>query len=300
MRAAPGATFTWTPIQAGGQTGLVGTITVGIYHGDTAVSPMATSGINEIAATGIYEADRTAPTDAGRYVLIASIDGTLAPDQLITEALVVSYSAADTAEPSGRDLCTLDDVLALLPGYRESETVEEKLQGLITSESELIHEDSGREIVAAADQPEERDFDCGQSEQMTGEVAIGDLATGEGLTLELRNRAGDTVRTIASGDYDLLYRFGRRQPRTSWEPIVAIRLHRPPTSGYTLHVEGTFGFPQIPPHIREACAKRVLLRYISDVGGTLVTEAAADLNLAAMFASARDAVESLRDAVFIR
>jgi hypothetical protein len=50
--------------------------------------------------------------------------------------------------------------------------------------------------------------------------------------------------------------------------------------------------------IREATAKRVILRYVSDVAssGTDFADSIDNLNLAAMFASARDAIDTLRGA----
>lgn len=198
---------------------------------------------------------------------------------------------------AARDLCTLDDVLSLVPGYQQSDTVEAKLQQLITEESELIQE--VREIVAASAQPEERDFDISQWDQQSGEINVGDLATMDDLEAEIRTADGDTVVTVDVDDVTPVYRFGRLQPRTTWEPIVALRFRRHLTCNRVLHLTATFGFPAIPPHIRQATAKRVLLRYLSDVAAREITDAVANLNLAAMFASARDSIESLDDGVYI-
>jgi hypothetical protein len=113
MNARPTVPFTWTPIETG-ETGLVGTLAVGIYDGDTAIVALTTSGVNEIGSTGVYEADMAlAPDDAGAYVLIASLDGSLDPDQVLTEVLLITSSAPfDT--PSGNTYATRDELARIL------------------------------------------------------------------------------------------------------------------------------------------------------------------------------------------
>jgi hypothetical protein len=113
MNARPTVPFTWTPIETG-ETGLVGTLAVGIYDGDTAIIALTTSGVNEIGSTGVYEADMAlAPDDAGAYVLIASLDGSLDPDQVLTEVLLITSSAPfDT--PSGNTYATRDELARIL------------------------------------------------------------------------------------------------------------------------------------------------------------------------------------------
>ncbi len=295
LRIAPGATFEWLITAT---TGLTGTLAVQIDDGtDNTIDGPTTDNIIELATTGRYIATLTAPTTQGEYVLLASTDGSFDEDTIYAEQLTVTYTSVATPGPAGRDLCTLEDVLGLLPGYRQNDTTEAKLQELISTESELIQE--VREIVPVNSQPEERDFDIAWPEQQTREIAIGDLATMTDLEAEIHNSAGDTVATVDAADIVPLYRFGRRQPRTAWEPIVKLRIRRHLTCGSVLHLTGTFGFPDIPPHIREACAKRVVLRYVSDVAGSQLVESVDTLNLAAMFASARDAVDSLNDGVYI-
>ena len=74
--ASPGASFEAT--FNFGETGLVGTLGVAIMDGDTATVARTTSGINEIAATGVYVFTGTAPSTAGQYVLLAD-DGAATP-----------------------------------------------------------------------------------------------------------------------------------------------------------------------------------------------------------------------------
>lgn len=76
-----------------GTSGLVGTLELGIYDGDTATQALSTANINEISSSGVYVATRTSPGTAGQYVLIWSQDGTLDPDQVITEDLTVTTDA---------------------------------------------------------------------------------------------------------------------------------------------------------------------------------------------------------------
>jgi len=82
-----------------GISGLVGTLALGTYDGDTATQALATTTINEIGTTGIYVATRTSPGTAGQYVLVWSEDGTLDPDKLTTEDLLVTTE--EVAAPGG-------------------------------------------------------------------------------------------------------------------------------------------------------------------------------------------------------
>lgn len=91
MNVQPSASFT-AQLDVG-TTGLVGTIEVGIYQGDTAVTALHTSAINEISTTGVYIATLTAPATAGQYTIIWSLDGTLAADQVSADDLTVTATA---------------------------------------------------------------------------------------------------------------------------------------------------------------------------------------------------------------
>jgi hypothetical protein len=134
------------------------------------------------------------------------------------------------------------------------------------------------------------------------EVDVGDLATVDGLEVAILNWDGTVARTIDLSAIIPLYE-GDRQPTRDWEPITSLYFPwgRPQMPVFipqqALRLEGTFGFPQLPAFIREATAKRVILRYVSDVAtkGTAFAAAvdASDLNLAAMFESAQDAIAQL-------
>ncbi len=93
MRTAPTDSFIWRDIETG-LSGLVGALAVAIYDGDTPIIALTTTGVNEIDASGVYEATfASAPDTAGDYTLFASLDGTLSPDQVVTEVLTVTANA---------------------------------------------------------------------------------------------------------------------------------------------------------------------------------------------------------------
>jgi hypothetical protein len=210
------------------------------------------------------------------------------------------YVKPDPTATIGRDLCSIADVLSYVPGYRQNDATEAKLQQLIESESLLLQRDAGREIVAIAG-ANPRTFDLIPANIRRRSLPIGDAAA---ITkVELFDYDGTTsLGVIANALYVL-------EPRTrdEWRPYTRLRFpYRPSTSslllapGRTLELTGTWGFPVVPAFVREACAKRVLLRYITDVAtkGTALAEALDDVNAAALFASSRDALTAIRKAGF--
>jgi hypothetical protein len=209
------------------------------------------------------------------------------------------YVKPDPTASIGRNLCTIDDVTSYVPGYRQDDATDAKLLQLIGSESSLVLSETNREIVARGTQPSTRIFDIEWLELETREVMIGDLATTDGLVVDLHSWDGTFVQTVDPAAIVALPRDGERE---EWEPYGS--LHFPPwflntpllAHGYTFHITGAFGFPTIPTFVREAVAKRVILRYISDVAtkGTSFAESIDDVNAAALFASARDAIARVR------
>lgn len=207
----------------------------------------------------------------------------------------------------GRDLCTLADVVLAVPGYDDSlpsnASTNAKLQDLITSESQLIHDQTGREIVGL--NADARDFVIDSTIAFrTCRVPVGDLASLEDAVIEVLSGAGTVVATVDPSHVDAIYGV-RRYPVHEWDPItelemLTVRGAPALAPGQLLRVTGAWGFPEIPAFIRTAAVNRTILRYISDVAptGTQFAEAAGELNLAAMFASARDAVEEIK-AVFV-
>lgn len=206
-----------------------------------------------------------------------------------------------------RDLCTLTDVYRYAPGFDPSDSdnarIVAQLRSLITAQSQLILDESGREIVARGAQPATRKFDISRHEAYTRRVEVGDLQTTSGLAVRLLGRDLDEVSTYASDEYLPLYPGFLWQPTETWEPIIALRF---PWSlggaalqaGHTLEVTGTFGFPAIPQFIRDACAGRVVLRY-NDVtaDGDAFSEAIDTLDAGVLFRSSQDAIDRLHRVV---
>lgn len=202
-----------------------------------------------------------------------------------------------------RNLCEIDDVTGYVPAYESNERTDAKLEQLIEAESLLIASESGREIVG----PEgtaTRTFELTATMVRRRTIAVGDLNGLYDDVVTLLDQNGDTVKTIAADAVVPLYE-GRRQPTRDWEPITELYLPRLVDDAPVLISEwqvlellGRWGFPEVPAFIREACAKRVILRYLSDVAsaGTDFAQAVgeSDLNLAAMFESAQDAVDQLK------
>lgn len=85
-------------------TGLAGTLLVGIFSGATAVVPMTTAGVQEVGSTGVYVAALVAPAVPGDYLIVWD-DGS---GQTASEPLVVGLGTG------GFPLPTIDDVAALL------------------------------------------------------------------------------------------------------------------------------------------------------------------------------------------
>jgi len=288
MRARPSSTFEWL-IPA--STGLAGTLTWRIDDGtDNTIDGPSTDDIVELGATGQYVATLTAPSSAGDYVLLSSTDGSFDAGTVYAGQLTVTSSLAEPASPSGRDLCTVADVTSYVPGYRADDTTDAKLQQLITSESDLIHEETAREIIGLSGH-DTRVFPILYRRVPIGDLTPPDDATNNPLEVTFLDIDGNELAE-ATG-YTLLYRLAR-QPTQAWEPVTAIELQS--IGGPFLQVTGTWGYPSVPPFVREKCAARVIMRYLSDVAsvGTSFAEAAANINLGPLFASARDAIDLLQ------
>lgn len=205
-----------------------------------------------------------------------------------------------------RDLCTLDDVVARIPGYTagEDDDIDALLADLITQESRDFVETCGREIISIdSDEPVTRTFDLDSSTIMRGKLPIGDAAAI--ATVELFDYDGSTsLGVIDPTLYVLLPRI-----RDDWEPYR--RLWFPPrplqtplllAPGRTLALTGAYGFPAVPTTVTRAVATLVVFRYLNDVApaGTDLADAAdrAEFNLAASLKVALDTRDRLRGAPF--
>jgi hypothetical protein len=308
---APGADYA-SRLSAGiGNSGLAGTVRFRLLDSDPTVDdpvygPSTANIVEDPTGSGDYLFTAgVAPSTTGKYYPAWDLgSGQLYYD----DDLVVSYTAQGATEPSGRDLCTLEDVVSYAPGYTigDDETLEGKLQQLITAQSDLICSDTGREIPnAAAVDP--RIYDTGRVNAYTGRVDIDDLTfLDDRVTVELYDADGSLAEEIDVDTIIPLYGAARHTTNL-WEPITALefRTSRGAPSlfpGQELRITGTWGFPSIPTFIREACAARVVLRYVSDVAasGDQFSEAVSEgnLNLAGLFASSADAIGQLQRPVF--
>lgn len=86
------------------------------------------------------------------------------------------------------------------------------------------------------------------------EVPVDDLAAAPTL-VELRNEYGDLIRTVTAETVTV----PRNLIAGDWRPITALAF-RPSVTlrpEWELHVTGTWGFPLVPPQVREAVAETV-------------------------------------------
>ncbi len=202
--------------------------------------------------------------------------------------------------PVGRPLCSLADVLSYVPAYQSDQETDEKLEALIEAESQTIHQDLGREFVAIAG-ADPRLFEITGWNCRTRRIRIGDCAAV--TTVRVLDEDGTVRETVAAADRDEL-----PLTRQEWEPIRQIKLlsvsPNPATimPGQRLEVTGSWGFPSVPANVREACAKLVIVRYLSDVAndGTRFAEALnnSEISIAGLLRSAGDALRDYGGAPF--
>jgi hypothetical protein len=287
IRAAPGAAF--EAYVSVFPSGLAGTLGVRIRDGAGGdFLARTTAGIAEDVTVGIqavYRRSFEAPLEAGQYWLVWD-DGA----ELSLEELLVTSSQAAVGLPNARDLCELADVLRYVPGYETEEATDETLQAQITAESRRIHRTTGREFVAIAGL-DPRLFEIGRKELGNRRIRIGDATEIETVRI-LRDDATTPVAELDPGVY-------AAQPyvREEWEPIRELKLLQAaptPSYGQLLEVSAVWGYPSIPEDIREACAKLVIVRYLTDIAfrGTALSDALgeSEINVGGLLVSAREAI----------
>lgn len=303
---APGADYT-SRFSAGlSHTGLAGTIRFRLIDSDSTpddpvYGPSADDIVEDPTGSGDYMITIEAPVTTGKYYPAWDLgSGQLYYD----DDLVVGYTAQGATEPSGRDLCTLDDVISYIPAYDPNDTTDGKLQQLITAESDLIAVDTSRELIRQVSSVP-RIFDIDYAAAVTGRVRIGDLTILHDATVVTVHDAVGTLAATADPD-DLIGWYGPdRQATEIWEPVTTLEFRAARGApllrqGFEIRVTGTWGFPNIPTFIREGCAAAVVLRYLSDVAetGTDFAEAADTVNFGGLARRRDEAIERIRQPVF--
>jgi hypothetical protein len=278
-----------------------GTISAAVRKPDGSLVNYATGSITHVS-TGVYQIDvECDQVGDWSYKFTGDTD-------VATGAIYVKPDAT-AADPYGRDLCTLRDVFRLVPGFDPDDTdseggdnseIVETIANLIPAESQSIYKETGREFVAIAG-ADPRTFDLTPSICRRRTMPIGDAA--DITTLELFDFDGVTSLGVVAPNLYVL------EPRTreDWRPITRLRFpYRPGTvlriaPGRTLEITATWGFPLIPADLRQACAKRVLLRYVADSAnaGTRLADALDDtFNFGALLRSSKDVVKSYKAGAF--
>lgn len=192
-------------------------------------------------------------------------------------------------------------MLAYVPGYQLDSATDRRLRDSITEQSSLFQEDCYRVIIPHGTQPATYDYPITGNAVRSRRVDIDDLAEIDEVSIVAED--GTTVlATVDESAYVALYEGLERNATSEWEPIIALELPvnadgAPSlTAGQIVRIEGTWGFPSVPPFVKQAVAARVLLRYISDVAGngqTDLAEQLATINIAGLLRTSEDAVERL-------
>jgi hypothetical protein len=251
LYAAPGASVEATV--AGFPSGLAGTVRYRLLdNAGTTTSGPTTSGITEYpASSGFYAVTFTAPTTAGQYTILWDT-GTLGPTTSAPETLIVSYSAATSAAPSGVDLCTVADIRTVLEIPSADTTRDTLIQDRITSASRMIQSYTEREFVAVASTTRRFIVPIGG---IIIDLAPFDLRAA--TTVSLHPESASPTTLTANADYMLR----PVQPRFSVYTHLGLsgRLHSAGSDvaryfGFSfLDITGTWGFASVPGEARDAC-----------------------------------------------
>lgn len=200
------------------------------------------------------------------------------------------------------DLCTRGDVLAMLSDPTDADV--DMVDRLITAASAALMRAAGREfatldvdeIEAGAD-GEEVTYRPGTVTRRfvplaarAARIHVGDMAA-EPSRVDVVTPAGELVH----GDVTVECWPLNRRP---WEPITAIGVPVAVTPGQRIDVTSTWGFPQVPADIRQACAAQVREWYVRDPSrfGDAFAAAEGDLAVPARELSlvSRDAARAYR------
>lgn len=153
----------------------------------------------------------------------------------------------------GPRLCSVDDVRGFLQKPGTDTAQDDIISQLITRASRAIMGFTGREFVVEGANPQTRTFDADVYARVatTTGIPIDDLQTTP-TAVTLADANGTTIATYSVAD-DLVLLPRNRAP---WQPIDHIRV-RPsafaPGPYDVLTVSGSWGWPQIPEDVAQAC-----------------------------------------------
>ncbi len=275
------------------------------YSGRTATSFLGCSGGSGSVASGVTVAQIggvrydwiAADVDTGNVEYLGWWEVTL-PNTKTQDTLEFSIAMLEHA-PLARGLCELEDVTAYAPGYKSDPRTDAVIEQLILAESRSIQRETGREFKAISPTNNPRLFEIDIWNTTDRVVWIGDASVVTSVIS--KDSQGTTLETITGANYVLEPRV-----RDDWEPITGIFFPNDvavPASnlyiGGVLEVNGTWGFPSVPVDIKEACARLVAMRYVTDIarGGTQFSEALGEVNVSGLFRGAREIIERYRTPV---
>lgn len=262
IRATPGQSIESTT--TGAPTGLVGTIGVRIVDGVGGTTlARSTSGIVESpASSGIYTATLTAPTTAGTYVIVWDTGG--GTPEWAADDLLVAYTAASDAAPSGDDLCTLADVRLALELADAATERDDLIAALVTDASRVIARACQRQFAPQTALTKRFMWERPALARSTWQIipwnaeSVVDLAPYDLRTVTSITFHPGTASefTLATGDYLL-------EPVTPQDGVYTrIRLRRGLNIGVALSaydfgvvlidINGDWGFAAVPDVIKRA------------------------------------------------
>ena len=164
---------------------------------------------------------------------------------------------------STRALCTLEDAKLYAKVALNQTDADSELINLINAASDAILDLADREFKVDGTNPQTRKFDFPEALtplRRAHLLTLGDLTTRTSVTI--KNRIdGTTVQSMLTADIDDLPRV-----RRSWQPITSLRLRNLSYSDdYYAEVVGNWGFPLVPPKIRQACKVTVATWFDRDI-----------------------------------
>lgn len=209
-----------------------------------------------------------------RSEVLAALSDPQSPDLDMIDRLITAASAA-LVRYSGREFATLD--------------VDEEVayEGTGTDTAEVVTYVAADDVIRrfAVHAPELHPDDP---------IPVGDMATAP-TRIDIVSAAG----VMLDEDIDLAGVEPWPLNRRPWEPITGLRLHgRTLTASMRIDVTSTWGFPQVPADVRQACIAQVREWYVRDPSrfGSAFADAEGGIDVPSRELSlvARDAVRAYR------